>query len=157
VEQGVEERRALDRDIRFGSTYEYRAQRVSRLVSGGETLELAGELSAPVRVAALDVFPPAVPVGLAAVATSSEQGGGASIDLSWQPVADSDLAGYAVYRREGEVGWQRISAAQPIVGPAYRDAVVRPGHTYQYTVSAIDQGGHESARSTEAQETVPEP
>jgi fibronectin type 3 domain-containing protein len=42
-----------------------------------------------------------------------------------------------------------------VVGPAFHDAQVAPGHTYTYAVSAVDQGGHESARSAEARETVP--
>jgi fibronectin type 3 domain-containing protein len=130
---------------------------VVRINVDGRTLELASPLSAPVRVEALDVFPPAVPIGLAAVATAPGTGTEASIDLSWQPVADADLAGYAVYRRESEVGWQRISPEQPVVGPAFHDAQVQPGHSYRYAVSAVDQGGYESARSAEAEETVPNP
>src|SRR5271157_327316 len=101
--------RALDSNIRFGQVYEYRAQRVARVTVEGKTLELAGELSAPVRVEALDIFLPAVPTGLAAVATTGESGAGNAIDLSWQPVIDANLAGYAVYRRDGDGGWQRIS------------------------------------------------
>lgn len=154
VESGAQAR-ALDHAIRFGQAYEYRAQRVARVSSGGNTLELASALSAPVRVEAIDVFPPAVPSGLAAVA--SLESGVAAIDLSWQPDTDADLAGYAVYRREGDAGWQRISPPQALVGPGFQDAKVQPGHTYRYAVTAIDQGGHESARSEEAQETVPEP
>ena len=82
--------------------------------------------------------------------------------LSWQPDTEADLAGYIVYRRElaatGAGGaWQRISPTQPVVGPAYHDTNVQPGHAYAYAVSAIDQEGHESARSAEAQETVPGP
>jgi fibronectin type 3 domain-containing protein len=84
-----------------------------------------------------------------------------AIDLSWQPVAESDLAGYAVYRSErvGErdAPWQRISPAEPLVPPDFHDAQVQPGHTYRYAVSSIDQGGHESARSAETEETVPNP
>jgi hypothetical protein len=34
---------------------------------------------------------------------------------------------------------------------------VQPGHTYRYAVAAIDQLGHESARSEEAEENVPNP
>jgi len=151
--------RALDSSIRFGQVYEYRAQRVARVTVEGKTLELAGELSAPVRVEALDIFPPAVPAGLAAVATTGENGAGNApqyaIDLSWQPVTDADLAGYAVYRREGDGDWQRISPAGPLVPPAFHDPQVQPGHSYRYAVSSIDQGGHESARSTETEETVP--
>lgn len=150
----------LDKTIHFGQTYEYRAQRVAMLEVEGEKVELAGPLSAPVKVEAIDTFPPAVPAGLAAVATapdSSSPGSptGPSIDLSWLPVPDADLAGYLVYRREGDGEWQRISPAQPVVGPAFHDADVKPGHSYRYAVTAIDQGGHESARSTEAAETVP--
>jgi hypothetical protein len=147
--------RALDSGIRFGQVYEYRAQRVARVAVEGKTLELASELSAPVRVEALDIFPPAVPTGLAAVATTGENGAGNAIDLSWQPVTDADLAGYAVYRREGDGGWQRISPAGPLVPPAFYDSQVQPGHIYRYAVSSIDQGGHESARSAETEETVP--
>jgi hypothetical protein len=147
--------RALDKDIRFGQAYEYRAQRVVRIVADGKTLELDGEFSPPVRVEARDVFPPSVPTGLAAVATAGENAGESAIDLSWQPGTEADLAGYAVYRREGDGNWQRISPAQPVVAPAFHDTQVQPGHTYRYAVSAIDQGGHESSRSTEAQETVP--
>ena len=152
--------RTLDKSIRFGETYEYRAQRVARIVSGEQTLELAGALSEPVRVATSDVFPPDVPMDLAAVATAADQPGGPSIDLSWQPVTDTDFAGYLVYRHaDSDVGdsWQRISPAQPVVGPAFHDPDVKPGHTYRYAVTAIDRGGHESARSSETQETVPNP
>lgn len=149
--------RALDKSIHFGETYEYRAQRVARLTVDGKALELDGELSPPVKVDAEDVFPPAVPAGLAAVATLGENGGEAAIDLSWSPDSEADVAGYVVYRREGAGAWERISPAEPVVGPAFHDAHVQTGHTYQYAVSAVDQGGHESARSAEAQETVPNP
>jgi hypothetical protein len=146
--------RALDKDIRFDESYEYRAQRVARVTVNGQTLELAGPLSASVRIDAVNVFPPGVPRGLAAVATADENGAGPAIDLSWQPDTEADLAGYIVYRHEGNAGWQRISPAQPVVGPGYHDANVEPGHTYKYAVSAIDQKGHESARSAGAEEKV---
>jgi len=148
---------AFDKNIRFGQSYEYRAQRVARVNVDGKTVELAGELSSPVRVEALDVFPPEVPTSLAAVATAGENGAGPAIDLSWQPVADTDLAGYAVYRSEGDAAWQRISPTVPLVPPAFRDVQVQPGRTYHYAVSSIGQNGHESARSAETEETVPNP
>jgi len=160
AQPGLAADRALDNNIRPGETYEYRAQRVARIPANGQTLELAGELSAPIRVEAADIFPPAVPTGLAAVATVGENGAPPTIDLSWQPVTDSDLAGYALYRREGDNPggtWERISPPQPLVPPAFRDDHVLPGHSYGYAVSAIGQNGHESARSVEAEETVPTP
>ncbi len=120
-----------------------------------QILELAGPLSDPIRVDAADIFPPEVPTGLAAVATQTSTE--TSIDLSWRANTDSDLAGYIVYRREGDSPWQRISPAEPLVGPAFHDAHVRPGQTYRYSVTALDQTGHESGRSAEAEETAPQP
>jgi fibronectin type 3 domain-containing protein len=147
--------KALDKDIHFGETYEYQAQRVARVLVDGQTKELSGPLSAPVEVEAADVFPPAAPVELAAVAVTAEDGGEAAIDLSWQANTEADLTGYIVYRREGDGDWQRISPAGAVVGPAFHDAHVQAGHSYRYAVSAIDEGGHESGRSAEAEEMVP--
>jgi hypothetical protein len=170
--------RAIDKDIRLGQIYEYRAQRVVRLTipttigpaqagqtQGGsaqgaltdqaQSLELPGPLSDPIRVDAADIFPPNIPNGLAAVATTS--GTEISIDLSWKANTETDLAGYAVYRRESDGPWQRISPPEPIVGPAFHDAHVRPGQAYRYAVTALDQTGHESGRSAEADETAPRP
>jgi hypothetical protein len=144
---------ALDHTAHFGESYEYTAQRVERVTVGGATLELAGEISAPVHVDVVDTFPPAVPQGLVAVLVPEEK----TIDLSWQPDTEEDLAGYIVYRAEADGNWKRISGAQPMTGPAYRDTVIEPGHSYRYAVSAIDLTGHESKRSAEAQESVPNP
>lgn len=157
VKEGAQQGRALDKDIHFGESYEYRAQRVASETIDGQKLELAGPLSAPVRIDAKKIFPPDVPTGLAAVATVGENGATPAIDLSWQPDTGTDLAGYVVYRREAEGAWQRISRAQLVVGPGYHDGEVQPGHTYSYAVSAVDQEGNESARSAAAQETVPGP
>ncbi len=161
VEAGAHADRALDNHIQFGETYEYRAQRVSRITTVGQTLELASPLSSPVSIDTINTFPPAAPTGLAAVAVAGQNGNPPAIDLSWLPDSDAALSGYVVYRSElaapeesGAV-WQRISPARPLVGPGYHDASVQPGHTYQYTVSAVGQNGRESARSAEAQDTVP--
>jgi hypothetical protein len=147
------EGRALDKTARFGETYAYRAQRVAQVTVDGATLELPGAVSEPVTVDVEDVFPPAVPSGLVAVATVGA--GETAIDLSWQPDAEADVAGYAVYRREGDGAWMRVSGAAPVVGPAFHDTNVQAGHQYTYAVTAIDAKGHESARSAEASETVP--
>jgi hypothetical protein len=162
VEPADHSDRALDTSIRFGETYEYRAQRVARVTVGGSTLELAGPLSLPLRIDAVNVFPPSAPKGLAAVATAGENGSGPAIDLSWLPGVETNLAGYIVYRRDVGASsaapvWLRISPVQPVVGPGYHDPNVQPGHTYAYSITAIDQDGRESARSAEASDTVPGP
>jgi hypothetical protein len=157
VDSGLEKGRAIDKAVHFGEKYAYRAQRVSRIEVEGKTLELAGEFSLPVEVQASDVFPPGVPTGLAAVATVGANGAGPSIDLSWQVDPDVDLAGYVVYRREGDGAWQRISGATAVVEPAFHDDQVQAGRSYHYAVSAVGKNEHESDRSEEAQETVPQP
>jgi hypothetical protein len=158
VETGASTNQALDSSIHFGDTYEYRAQRVVSVPTNGQLLELASPISEPVSIFAANVFPPSVPRGLAAVATAGENGNPPAIDLSWLPDTDADLAGYIIYRHESSgTTWQRVSPAQPVVGPGFHDADVQPGHIYIYAVSAIGQNGHESARSVEAQETVPAP
>ncbi len=154
VDDGARTGGALDKTAELGETYAYRAQHVAMLHVDGRTLELAGELSAPTRIEVKDIFPPDAPRGLEAVASKTENGE-LSIDLSWQPNGESDLAGYVVYRREGDGEWTRVSSAEPLVAPAFHDAHVLAGHTYHYAVSAEDQSGHESARSAEAEETVP--
>lgn len=155
VEAGKQSR-VMDKTVHFGETYDYRAQRVTQLEVNGQRLELNGSFSSSVRVDVRDVFPPAVPSGLVAVATQGVNGSGPAIDLSWQPDTDPDLAGYIVYRREGSGTWERVSASSPIVEPAFHDATVQAGHKYKYSVSALDKSEHESPRSAEAEETVPQ-
>jgi fibronectin type 3 domain-containing protein len=69
-------------------------------------------------------------------------------------VADVDLDGYNVYRREEGTAAVKVDAAL-VKTPAYRDDNVVPGKRYFYSVSALDVRGNESARSEEAGETVP--
>lgn len=50
VDDGSRTGQALDTDIQRGETYEYSAQRVFRVTLAGQTLELAGQFSAPVLI-----------------------------------------------------------------------------------------------------------
>ena len=143
---------ALDSTASFGQVYQYTAQRTISVKIDGQLLELDGQVSAPVKVSVIDIFPPAVPQELAAVADAQ----GIAIDLSWQPNTEKDLAGYIVYRTEpAATGWQRVSGPQPLPTATFRDTMVQPGRSYRYAVSAIDQTGHESKPSVEAEETMP--
>jgi hypothetical protein len=143
---------ALDHDAALNQQYRYTVERVASFHLSGHIVEVQGQPSDPVVIATTDVFPPAVPQDLAAVA---DEAGGA-IDLSWTPDTDGDLAGYAVYRRDVAAGLpaQRISSAS-LATPDFRDTGAQRGHTYAYSVSAIDTSGNESARSGEAVETLP--
>jgi len=93
-----------------------------------------------------------VPQGLQAV--YSGEGQKPFVDLIWAPVTDADLAGYNVYRREGDTAPIRLNSGL-VKAPSYRDSAVMPGKTYFYSVSAVDLRGNESARSDEGSETVP--
>ena len=80
------------------------------------------------------------------------------LDLSWMPDAETDLAGYFVYRRDVTAGGtaERISGPKPIITPSYSDTAVASGHRYAYAVSAVDRDGNESPRSAEVEEGLPE-
>jgi hypothetical protein len=150
----------VDRTTKIGETYNYTAQRVRSVSLDGHSLELRSTVSSPVTFIARDVFPPLAPTGLEAVpggATAADR----SIDLSWTPDTDVDLAGYSVYRQEvtstGEVaGTAARLNSTPVVGPAYRDQTAIPGHRYSYRVTAVDAAGNESAPSAAVQETLRE-
>jgi hypothetical protein len=145
---------AIDRDAALDHVYRYTAERVLRVDVDHHALEIAGLLSQSFTVDAKDVFPPAVPSGLAVVA--DEQGH--ALDLSWAPDTDSDLAGYVVCRRDvtAGTGAERISGKGLVVPPSFEDKSVVPGHRYAYAVSAVDQDGNESARSAEVEEGLPQ-
>ncbi len=150
----------IDHTAQMGQTYQYTAQRVRSVSLGGHPLEVRSPVSSPVLVAMRDTFPPHTPSGLYAVpggATAADR----SIDLSWTPDTDADLAGYFVYRQEVDTKGVAAGTATrlnltPVAGPAYRDQTALPGRRYAYRVTAVDTAGNESAPSAEVQETLRE-
>jgi hypothetical protein len=141
-----------DSSFAWEKIYLYRITVVTFVAQEKGEVQVEGDDSAPVRVVAHDIFPPAVPAGLQAVA--SGEGQKPFVDLIWAPVTNADLAGYNVYRREPDGTATKLSS-DLVKAPAYRDAAVTPGKTYLYSVSAVDVRGNESAKSEEASETVP--
>jgi hypothetical protein len=142
----------LDNSFEWGKTYDYRITVVTVVNRPGSPERVEGDDSSSVRVIAHDIFPPATPTGLQAV--FSGPGQKPFIDLIWSANSETDLAGYNVYR------WQRgfipIRMNFELVNtPAFRDSNVVPGHSYFYSISAVDVRGNESSRSEEASETVP--
>lgn len=137
------EPRWVDRTAEFGRTYEYAVEAV--LVTGNS--EARSERTAPVVITPLDRFPPVVPSGLVAVA------GPASIELSWDPNRDPDLAGYFVWRAAEDGPFERISGL--LGAPSFSDAQVERGRRYRYAVSAADRLGNESRRSAAAEAELP--
>ncbi|NOT26046.1 MAG: hypothetical protein HOP16_08075 [Acidobacteria bacterium] len=111
--------------IEFGveQCYTVRAQRSGVL----------SEPSSRVCVTPTDVFPPAVPTGLAAVPSDG------AINLIWEPNSDRDLGGYLILRRgPGDATLRQLTSA-PVTDARYRDAAVEPGAQYSYAVVAVDR------------------
>ena len=53
------------------------------------------------------------------------------------------------------LGTVRVSGAKLLPGPAWSDPGAKPGLRYQYSVTAVDASGNESARSAERAEALP--
>jgi hypothetical protein len=148
---GVENQLSLtDSNFEWEKTYYYHADSLTVISQAGKPDALVeGDDTPEVKVLPHDVFPPAVPAGVQAV--FSGVGQEAFIDLIWAPVADADLDGYNVYRREE--GGVAVKVNDGVVKtPGYRDQRVVSGKTYFYSVSAVDVRGNESGRSEEAGE-----
>jgi hypothetical protein len=84
-------------------------------------------------IAREDVFPPAVPAELRAVAADD------AVELIWSAARDADLAGYEV-SRNGEPAHEGLIAA-----PAFRDE--SPAAANEYRVRAVDKKGNRSELS----------
>ena len=149
--------RALDKSIRFGQTYEYRAQRIARVTVKGRPwnwLDRSLLLSAS---RPLTSFRPPSPPAWSPLPLSAATGAGAAIDLSWQPV---DRSRSGRLRRLSPRGEASGSASRPRSRSSLRPSMMlmsSPATPTATPSAAIDQNGHESARSAETEETVPNP
>jgi hypothetical protein len=133
----------VDASTEYGKTYQYSVQAFRS--AGHSSAE--SEISPPVEIVPKDTFPPAVPAGLKAIAGSQ------TIELAWDRNPESDLAGYRVYRAEGNGAWTRVAAA--VTSPAYSDRKIESGKRYRYAVTAYDRLDNESPRSEPVEVTAP--
>jgi hypothetical protein len=158
--------KALNTNVGFNRNYRYVAARVTRLKVGTQWLQVASSPSVPVNIFTRDTFPPATPASLTAVPIAAAMNGGQpEVDLSWSANTEPDIAQYLIYRRnvDTEVSARQSApeqiapgnSATPIVAPAFRDLHVQPGHTYAYSVVAVDNAGNKSPGSLEVVATVP--
>ena len=95
-----------------------------------------------------DVAAPAAPAGVTTVV------GADAVDVSWSPSAESDLAGYRVYRAP-EGGAAARLAELPPGQLTWRDPTPGRGNLFVYTVTAFDRSGNESAPSRPAEGHLP--
>ena len=129
----------LDESRQFGTLYRYLVQAIS-----GELTQ--SELSEPISITPMDIFPPAVPAGLTAVSSTN------TIELAWERNTEPDFKGYNVYRSAEGGPLEKIASL--IEAPTYSDRQIEPAKKYRYTVSAVDLTGNESQRSEVAEATA---
>jgi hypothetical protein len=143
VGEPLEQRNLLDPGAPQGATACY----VVRAVASTEPLVE----SPPSNEACVEVRDVAAPAAPAGVAVLPREGG---LEILWGPSADTDVAGYRVYRtspgapreRVGEVGTNRS---------AWLDETARRGVAHAYTVTAFDQAGNESAPAEPVEAILP--
>jgi hypothetical protein len=144
----------LDHTVLRGQSYVYRAQRIRPVAIAGKKFEIRGAVSSPFTLVMTDTFAPAAPTGLAAI--PGAQGNVATIDLSWRPNVEVDVAGYNIYREGTSGSFERLNPT-PVTGPAFSDTTAVTGDTYLYRVTALDATGNESPPSSEVTQTVTAP
>lgn len=113
--------------------------------SGTEVVE--SDATPPRCVTPRDTFPPAPPKSVSAVASEG------AVSLIWEANAESDLAGYLVFRAETGRPPQALTP-EPIKETTFRDATAVRGVRYVYTVVAVDTAGNRSAASNGVEESA---
>jgi hypothetical protein len=124
---------------------------VVRALRGVAPNVIEGDASEPACVTPTDVFPPAPPARLVAVA---DEGG---ISLIWEPNGEPDLAGYVVLRGEASDATLQPLTPTTIVEPRFRDTHTSSGKKYVYAVVAVDSHlpvPNVSAESARVEETA---
>jgi hypothetical protein len=94
---------------------------------------IESEATEPRCVTPKDTFPPPAPANLNGLPDAG------ALNLRWDPVTASDLAGYLVLRGEGTGDTLQQLTPAPVTATTFVDATVRPGVTYVYVVVAVDK------------------
>jgi hypothetical protein len=139
--------------MRFSDSVEFNRERcyIVRAVRGTPPNAVEGDASMPNCFLPVDMFPPAAPARLAAVA---DEGG---ISLIWEPNAEPDVAGYLVLRGEPTDATLQPLTPTPVTEARFRDTHVSAGKKYVYAVVALDSRlpfGNISAESNRVEETA---
>jgi hypothetical protein len=119
---------------------------IVRSVAAVGPLAVESEATAPACVTLADIFPPAAPKGLQAVATEG------AVNLIWDANTETDLDGYILLRAPAGGELVPITAA-PIRETTFLDRV-QAGGRYVYAVRAVDKAGNVSPLSERMEETA---
>src|SRR5207249_498986 len=147
---------AVDDTARIGGRYRYFARLVAAAAGAG--LRESPPTRPEVEVDYADRFPPAAPSLVTAdpVAPARDTEARWEIRLAWSSPIDADVAGYRIYRAEGD-GAFALAASLPASETTWTDAAVEPGRRYRYSVTAFDTADppNESERSDTAGAEIP--
>ena len=121
---------------------------VVRSVQTRESVDFESAPSPRACVTPRDIFPPAPPKALAAVA------GAGAVNLIWDANDEPDLAGYLVLRGEVPGDTLQPLMTEPIRETLYLDTTAKPGVQYVYVVVAVDKAGNRSGNSNRVTETA---
>ena len=119
-----------DTAVGYGASYFYT---VRAIPLGKPRIE--GPPADEVGVVYRDVFPPGAPARLDALSEAT------LVRLIWDPSPSPDVAGYIVFRAEGDGEPVRLND-KPIPDTVFTDENVPQGKRYNYTVRAIDAAGN---------------
>jgi hypothetical protein len=129
----------LDRTATYGERYVYT---VVALAAGDPPTQSLPRYEREVDYR--DVFPPAAPRGLRAVALADE------VRLVWEASPDADLAGYLVERSVGGGEFARLGE-QAVDELEHSDRTAPAGQPLAYRVVAVDRTGNVSPPSATAE------
>src|ERR1700735_877723 len=141
-----------DLQVQIGKKYTYSVRSIAQF----DDARLQSADSNFASVERLDSFPPSAPEGLVAALIPAQGQSPASFDLSWSISSDNDIAGYNIYRSEGEITNRTKLNPALLLTPAFRDMNVFPGRHYLYTVTAVNRAGNESPESAPISGDLPE-
>jgi fibronectin type 3 domain-containing protein/regulation of enolase protein 1 (concanavalin A-like superfamily) len=72
------------------------------------------------------------------------------IGLQWQPVSDSTLIGYNIYRSSSPTGPFTLVNSSPVIQASFSDNSISANSTEYYRVTAVDAAGESQATSASA-------